>query len=166
MPAYPDHASISRPCQHNQNHASISRTMPAQPDHASTTTTCQHSHNVPAQPQRASTTTTCQHSHNVPAQPDHASTTTTCQHNQSPFASMTNSSAREDGISPQHPRTTTVPASTSKYKSRKKGGRSSVVDCQNSNLKTLGSIPWWGRVRNSFFLLSLQSQLLCRLVCA
>ena len=34
----------------------------------------------------------------------------------------------------------------------------------NLNLKTLGSTPWWGRVRDSFSVPP--SQLLCRLLCA
>ena len=37
------------------------------------------------------------------------------------------------------------------------GRRSSVVELRNSNPKTLGSIPWWGRVRNWWvFFLSFQ----------
>ena len=36
------------------------------------------------------------------------------------------------------------------------------LERRNSNPKTLGSIPWWGRVRGSFSVPP--SQLLCRLV--
>ena len=44
------------------------------------------------------------------------------------------------------------------------GGRSSVVRALEFKSKTLGSIPWWGRVQGSFSIPL--SQLLCRLVCA
>ena len=38
------------------------------------------------------------------------------------------------------------------------------LECDNCNLKALGSIPWWGRVKHSNLSVP-PSQLLCRLVC-
>ena len=44
-------------------------------------------------------------------------------------------------------------------------GRSSlVIECRNSNPTILGSIPWWGRVKDGFSVPP--SQHLCRLLCA
>ena len=47
---------------------------------------------------------------------------------------------------------------------RMKGDVAQWLVSQKSNLKTLGSIPRWGKVRNSFSVLP--GQLLCRHVCA
>ena len=50
------------------------------------------------------------------------------------------------------------------FSTPRRGDVAQWLMCRDSNLSTLHSIPWWGRVRNIFFVPP--SQLLCKLLCA